>query len=252
MNKANNPSASNGQPEVLIKSKQRVKSYGEVFTPSWMVEKMLDEVSTEASDIHATFLEPAAGDGNFLMAILRRKLASVQSKYNQRMMPAKSLFALASIYGIEIQKDNLYDAHENMLKLFVDFHNDNGIDVDRKTDLYKAARYIIKHNIVWGNTLTKRTPDGADIIMSQWQPVPKTHNKVERKLFVFGQSDKEVLPEVLSLFDIFPEAMPESHVAYEKRAKSKAYKIVDIRHVYKEQLQKPNLQEGTGYDDCTG
>ena len=225
-------------PEILIKSKQRVKSYGEVFTPSWMVEKMLDEVYQETEDIHATFLEPAAGDGNFLVAILRRKLESAKTKYPHKQLPVKSLFALASIYGIEIQKDNLYDAHENMLSLFVAFHQDNGVEIDKKTDLYKAARYIIKHNILWGNTLTQQTPDGADIIMSQWLPVPKSVVKVERIPFVFGQSDKQVtIPEVAeyTLFDWNPDQLSSEMDTVPEPVP--IYKITDIRHVYKEQRQ---------------
>lgn len=62
--------------EKLIKSKERVQQHGEVFTPQWMVQKMLDVegIKQACENIDATFLEPAAGDGNFLVAILERKL----------------------------------------------------------------------------------------------------------------------------------------------------------------------------------
>ena len=51
--------------EKLIKSKERVQKHGEVFTPSWMVQKMLDTEGVKEACEHltATFLEPAAGDG---------------------------------------------------------------------------------------------------------------------------------------------------------------------------------------------
>ena len=62
----------------LTKSKQRVADHGEVFTPAWMVEAMLDLVKAESERIDARFLEPACGDGNFLVQVLRRKLAAVQ------------------------------------------------------------------------------------------------------------------------------------------------------------------------------
>lgn len=89
--------------EQIIKSKQRVQKHGEVFTPSWMVQKMLDTpgVKEACENIYATFLEPAAGDGNFLEAILARKLTAVKEQYHQRNWKTKSLFALSSIYGIE-------------------------------------------------------------------------------------------------------------------------------------------------------
>ncbi|MCX6882424.1 MAG: hypothetical protein NTV12_07955, partial [Verrucomicrobia bacterium] len=59
----------------LVKSKQRVADHGEVFTPPWMVGAMLDLVKGETERIDSRFLETACGDGNFLVQILRRKLA---------------------------------------------------------------------------------------------------------------------------------------------------------------------------------
>jgi type I restriction-modification system DNA methylase subunit len=65
----------------LIKSKQRVADHGEVFTPSWMVDAMLDLVKAESERIDARFLEPACGSGNFLVRILQRKLAAAELKF---------------------------------------------------------------------------------------------------------------------------------------------------------------------------
>ena len=65
----------------FIKSKQRVTDHGEVFTPAWMVEAMLDLVKDETQRIDSRFLEPACGSGNFLAQVLRRKLAAVELKY---------------------------------------------------------------------------------------------------------------------------------------------------------------------------
>ena len=62
--------------ESLVKSKQRVTDHGEVFTPSWMVEDMLNLVKGESERIDSRFLEPACGDGNFLKVVLQRKLAT--------------------------------------------------------------------------------------------------------------------------------------------------------------------------------
>ena len=57
-----------------MKSRQRVSDFGEVFTPSWMVEDMLDLVNDETESIDSRFLEPACGSGNFLASLLKRKL----------------------------------------------------------------------------------------------------------------------------------------------------------------------------------
>src|SRR5882762_7915380 len=66
-----------------VKSKQRVADHGEVFTPEWMVQAMLDLVKAETERIDSRFLEPACGSGNFLAKILRRKLAAVELKYSK-------------------------------------------------------------------------------------------------------------------------------------------------------------------------
>ena len=58
----------------LVKSKQRVADHGEVFTPSWMVDEMLDLVKNESERIDSRFLESACGAGNFLKTVLLRKL----------------------------------------------------------------------------------------------------------------------------------------------------------------------------------
>ena len=65
--------------EEIIKSKIRVQKHGEVFTPKRIVNKMLDipEVKDACENLTATFLEPAAGEGASLVAILERKLNMV-------------------------------------------------------------------------------------------------------------------------------------------------------------------------------
>jgi type I restriction-modification system DNA methylase subunit len=67
----------------LIKSKKRVADHGEVFTPRWLIEKMLDLVEGETERIDSRFLEPACGSGNFLAPVLQRKLAAVETRYGK-------------------------------------------------------------------------------------------------------------------------------------------------------------------------
>ena len=66
--------------EKQIKSSARVRNHGEVLTARREVEAMLDLVKNESERIDSRFLEPACGDGNFLVAILERKLKTVSSK----------------------------------------------------------------------------------------------------------------------------------------------------------------------------
>ena len=69
--------------EDLVRSRQRVIDYGEVFTPNWMVEDMLNLVKSETERIDSRFLEPACGSGNFLIPVLRQKLSSVETRYGK-------------------------------------------------------------------------------------------------------------------------------------------------------------------------
>src|SRR5436189_2328009 len=111
----------------LVKSKYRVAEHGEVFTPAWMVEAMLDLVKDETERIDSRFLEPACGSGNFLVQILRRKLAAVQFKYGRSAFERRqyALFTLMCIYGIELLPDNIEECRANLLEIFADY-----LDVD--------------------------------------------------------------------------------------------------------------------------
>lgn len=91
-----------------IKSKERVTEHGEVFTNEREVNAMLDLVKDETERIESRFLGPACGDGNFLIEILRRKLAVVKRQYGRSRSDYEkySILALSSIYGVDILEDN--------------------------------------------------------------------------------------------------------------------------------------------------
>lgn len=202
--------------EELIKSKQRVQKHGEVFTPAWMVQKMLDTpgIKEACENIYSTFLEPSAGDGNFLEAILERKLSAVTNYYDKRNWKTKSLFALSSIYGIEFLEDNLEVARSRMFLRYLDWYEISfGERLNSRSDLYKSAYYLIKKNIVRGNTLTKRHPDSNELIMfSEWKRVKGHPSLVEEKRFAFAElfgenidGEDMVVEGQLSLFEELDE-----------------------------------------------
>ncbi|MFK4925363.1 methylase [Lactococcus garvieae] len=175
--------------EKLIKSKERVQLHGEVFTPQWMVQKMLnvEGVKEACGNIEATFLEPSAGDGNFLVAILERKLKVVTEQFSEGHWKTKSLFALSSIYGIEFLADNLEIARSRMLLCYLDWYEEVFHEqLTSKNDLYKSAMYIIRRNIVRGNTLTKKHPEyDTPILFNEWKKVKGSSSKVEKVEFTF-------------------------------------------------------------------
>ena len=186
VNGATHPTGS----EQLVKSRHRVKTYGEVFTPSDMVRQMLDLVSTELETgpgfVDKTFFEPAAGDGNFLVAILHRKLQAIKRSYPPESWRTESLFALASIYGVELQHDNHKAAKKTLLAKFVLFHNENGTLCSYRTNLWRAARHLIDVNIRQGDTLNGLDAMGKLIEFSWWQRVPDRADTVQRKPFTLN------------------------------------------------------------------
>lgn len=162
----------------LIKSKERVSDHGEVFTPPWLVEKMLDLVKGETERIDARFLEPACGSGNFLVPILQRKLAAVELKFGKSDFERQhyALFGLMCCYGIEVLADNIAECRANMLEVFADYlaasHND---------DVYRAASFVLSLNLVHGDAMTMRDTKGAPISVVEWGYLGK--GKFQRRDF---------------------------------------------------------------------
>jgi hypothetical protein len=161
-----------------IKSRERVAKHGEVFTPPWLVEKMLDLVKAETERIDARFLEPACGSGNFLVRILQRKLAAVEAKYGKSDFERRhyALLALMCLYGIELLPDNIAECRANLLEIFADYLN-----LTKSCNLYRAAYYVLTQNLVQGNALTMRTFDDQAIVFAEWGYLGK--GKYQRRDF---------------------------------------------------------------------
>ena len=145
--------------ERFIKSKERVKKYGEVYTPDWLVKDMCDMLSKEGgawNRLDETFLEPACGTGNFLVEILERKFRLCKDYKD-------GLKALSTIWGIDILPDNVQESRTRMLNMYKERYSD-GID--------EAAR-ILEENIICGDSLK---------IMKKWADEEKENEceKTER------------------------------------------------------------------------
>jgi hypothetical protein len=149
----------------LVKSRKRVADHGEVFTPSRIVESMLDLVKNESERIDSRFLEPACGSGNFLRAVLTRKLSTVQAKYGKSDFENRhhALFAVMCIYGIELLEDNLKECRGNLLDIFTNYLKLAEDDV-----WIKAAEEVLKVNILQGDALTLTNAKGEHIIFPEW------------------------------------------------------------------------------------
>ena len=164
----------------LIKSRKRVADHGEVFTPAWMVDAMLDLVKDESERIDARFLEPACGSGNFLVRVLQRKLAAVELKYGRSDFERQhyALLALMCIYGIELLADNIAECRTNLLDILADY-----LEIEESDDLYRAASYVLSQNLVHGDALTMCNSVGQPITFAEWGYLGK--GKFQRRDFRF-------------------------------------------------------------------
>lgn len=162
----------------LIKSRKRVADHGEVFTPPWLIEAMLDLVKEESERIDSRFLEPACGSGNFLVRILQRKLAAVELKFEKSDFEKRhyALLAVMCVYGIELLTDNIAECRANMLDVLADY-----LKLAESDDLYLAASYVLSQNLVHGDALTMRTQDGGPITFAEWGYLGK--GKFQRRDF---------------------------------------------------------------------
>ncbi len=171
------------ETERLVKSKQRVADHGEVFTPSWMVEDMLNLVQEESERIDSRVLEPACGSGNFLVPVLTRKLLTVAAKHGKSDFEKRhyALFALMCTYGIELLPDNAAECRTNLATLFNAF-----LGIDQDTDDWaRAARTVLQVNIVQGDALTMTTPTGGPITFAEWGYLGK--GKFQRRDFRYDE-----------------------------------------------------------------
>ena len=164
----------------LIKSKQRVSDHGEVFTPEWLVDAMLDVVKDETDRIDSRFLEPACGSGNFLTKILKRKLATVELKYSKSEFDRNhyALLSLMCIYGIELLEDNIAECKWNLLEIFAEYLN-----IDTGDVLYSCADFVLSQNIVHGDALTMKDISKVPIAFAEWGYLGK--GKFQRRDFRF-------------------------------------------------------------------
>jgi hypothetical protein len=160
-----------------IKSKDRVRDQGEVFTAEREVNAMLDLVKHETERIESRFLEPACGDGNFLAPILERKLAVVEGRYkkSQTEFEVNSLIAIGSIYGVDIMNDNVKDCRSRLFGIF-DEHYTRLYKKKTKDSIRNSIKAILKQNIVHGNALTYTTEgdNPKPLVFSEW--VRPRHN----------------------------------------------------------------------------
>ncbi|WP_096156216.1 N-6 DNA methylase [Bacillus sp. FJAT-45066] len=247
---------SNESPkEKIIKSKKRIQNHGEVFTPKRIVKKMLDlpNIREACQNLTSTFLEPAAGEGTFLVEVLNRKMNMVVKNYGDNITRYEnySLLALSTLYGVELLEDNAQKCVMNMYQCYYESYQQQAFQHGTKVKdkVLRSAKLIISNNIAQGNSLTKTSPDGKPIVFSEWHPVnltrtPKTI-KVQRTEYTLEEiltgKEKEKGEPVthsdrvkqLDFFDIL-----EDEELIEIKEKKMKYIPVKFIDVYKEEMEE--------------
>lgn len=173
-----------------IKSKERVSKHGEVFTAEREVNAMLDLVKQETERIESRFLEPACGDGNFLIEILRRKLAVCEERvrrkqFTQLQYEKHAVWAVSSIYGIELLPDNVEACRQRLYRYFCEQY-ERLFGKQSKPACRRAVSYLLERNIIMGDALTYRRVDNPDewIVVSEWSFIGD--GKVVRRDYSFS------------------------------------------------------------------
>ncbi|MDF7641313.1 SAM-dependent DNA methyltransferase [Bifidobacterium sp. ESL0784] len=173
-----------GKAKAQIRSKQRVEEHGEVFTAKREVNAMLDLVKAETERIESRFLEPACGDGNFLVEVLNRKLSVVIQKYGKIQLEyERHLFlAISSLYGIDLMSDNVKECQNRLAQIAETQYKAKFKSQTRKA-VVDSIQFVLSKNIVCGDALSMTSDKHEPIVFPEWSLV--TGSKVKRRDFAF-------------------------------------------------------------------
>lgn len=143
------------------------------------------------NNLESTFFEPGAGEGAFIIEILKRKLDLVKKKYNESLIMYEnySLLALSTVYGVELLEDNhdtclmlMYNVFETEYKKVCAEHSKKlNKNLLPKNDVKSSASLIIKKNIIQGDFLKEVNLSNNELVFSEWKP---EYNKDKTKIKV--------------------------------------------------------------------
>jgi hypothetical protein len=196
-----------------MRSKERSRVLGEVFTRPSEVSAVLD-LFTEVNYL-SRFLEPGCGSGNFLVQIVDRKLASVldlpevqqgRKLGNFDEIEVKGLLAVASIYGVDIDEQNVLESRSRMMSHFTKWWHAQVPTDKRKNGFEEALHYVLNKNVILGDLLS----DVKTLKVSEFTEIPG--KRVKERIYSFGDlifPDAEVFDEGNILFGHVPIALFE-------------------------------------------
>lgn len=140
----------------IIKSKERVRNLAEVFTSDREVNAMLGLLDNVQWNIDYTFFEPSCGNGNFLIAILQKKLITIKERYKKQIdVDFYIVKAVASIYGVDISEENVLEARERMFYEIKNFYSTKFNTKKASNSLWESVQWVLKRNIIVGDMLNQ-------------------------------------------------------------------------------------------------
>ena len=146
---------------------------------------MLDLVQQETERLDSRFLEPACGDGNFLIEVLNRKLDILVKKYkkNQYEFERNSVVVIGSIYGVDILADNAQSARDRLFNRFIEIY-EKYFKKYSNENLIESIKFIIEKNIIHGDALTLKQVDSANpVTFCEWAII---NSKLKRRDFTLA------------------------------------------------------------------
>ena len=230
--------------ERLVKSTEHVRDLGEVFAPAGTVQAMLDLLPSDMWRPHPspTFLEPACGDGNFLVAILARKLDRITTTARGHELPGgddddavvfHALEAVASIYAVDISVDNIIGgtpghetgARTRMLNVLNDWRQRATPETPhrpqrRHADSPIGSSTATSKSATCSPPTLMRTPSGRDrlpLVDYTWNPDDLTVAVAETTLGAVMTAGSAATTGVMSLFDANEPLTVWTGPAYELR-----------------------------------
>jgi hypothetical protein len=216
-----------------IKSKERIKNIGEVFTHAREIYAMLDLLSDDFVHVDATFLEPACGNGNFLCEILKRKLNLVAEKFSktQSEYEMNAFKAVTSIYGIDIQHDNIKECVERLFEL-MSAHYKSKYKETCKAEFLKSIIFVLTKNIIQGDTTSYKTKSNQSILFTEWNVI--TSECVVRKEYKF---DDLIHHASAREFPLFKDKVDDLDNSYNRRA-NQQFKPVHFLSLHEAKLDE--------------
>ena len=153
---------------------------------------MLDLVKEETERIDSRFLEPACGNGNFLVEKLSRKMEAVRRQFvrNRYEYDLASAQAVSSMYGVELLPDNVEACRQRLLTQYLDTYRQH-LHVDASPELVRCISFLLRKNILCGDALTMLQDNGEPITFCEWTFIG-TNGKVKRRDFELSELLKNV------------------------------------------------------------